>query len=1437
MAQLPTVCQTPAPGNTSVYFCGDCVRFILTLSLPHEGSAFIRTNLGRAAVSRREILARVEHDDIKLDEGWYDIKMRPMNSTRFEIVLPLYETGHFQAKCFFLPQKTGTPVWPCGENSILNVEPAGTCCANIIYNAFVRQFGKSKTLSAEGPECSAMVRKLDDKGYTVIPESGKFRDLKQEIHFIFTKLGCRILHLLPIHPTPTTYARMGRFGSPYAALNFTDVDPALARFDPAATPLEQFMELADMVHFYNGYLFLDMAINHTGWAASIHESHPEWLVRSEDGKIEQPGAWGVVWADLTRLDYTKKELWQYMANIFILWCRRGVDGFRCDAGYMIPKEAWEYIVARVRLEYPETLFLLEGLGGHYETTCDIMNQANFNWAYSELFQQYESDRITEYLTGVIEDSSRYGSFVHYAETHDNNRLAAVSHRYARMRTGLSALLSVCGGFGFANGLEWFAAQKIDVHEATTLNWGNSKNQVDYISRLNLLLKIHPAFFSGADIEFIDTSGSNALIVFRHHPVYCKQVLILINLDCDSSCVVSWQPEAVNLMGGELYDLISSVQVRVTQKSGGIQVKLAPGEIMVLSDDPEDPDIMKSGHLTLQKGMPQRVYIQKLKAVMLRVHTWFHGYRDLGEFDESAHTLKFADDPVAYIRDLNTRVFNSTESRVIIFDWETDRNRQVMVPPGFFLMIKCKKSFRAVLSDRSGNDDRTLEYSEGLFLQSRSCFFALFMPMDPPPGTHRTVCLDLRVFDEKDRTQVCCESLLYLAHGRDVVMSSDFSRKEILTHPSLKLLSTSQTGGMMRAAAWWGKLESRYDALLAANLNPDMPENRWIFLSRCRIWAVYQDHSVELSLECLETFTFDYQKGGLWCFHVPTSEGKHYAIELHAVLGEKGNHGVLSLSRPSSLPESRLSLPDKSAVQVIIRPHIEDRGFHETTKAFSGPETHWPQSVTCHDRGFVFTPDPARRFSLEVSKGQFVLQSEWDYMVHRPLEASRGLDPESDLFSPGYFKTSLLGEESFVLDAYTHKDPGIRKISKPGQNRQWPFQDALYRSLEAFLVKRGDNKSVVAGYPWFLDWGRDSLIFTRSLIELERFDDAESILRLFARFEDSGTLPNMICGPDATNRETSDAPLWFIACVRDLVDRQGHDGFLDQDIGGRTIRRILLSMGHSMIHSTPTGVVADPGTGLLYSPSHFTWMDTNFPAGTPRQGYPVEIQALWHYALDFFSRIDTPEAMPNWQKKALQVQEAILEYYYDRSLGYFSDCLHCEGPAGAASAVRDDAMRPNQLFLVTLEVIRDRQIITTCLETCMTLLVPGGIRSLSNRALTVPLPVELDGELLNDPYHPYAGRYEGDEDRSRKPAYHNGTAWSWPFPVFCEAWVTGFGPGSRDTAKAWLSSAVILMRKGAAGYIPEILDGDAPHTPRGCDAQAWSSSEFARVFHKLSRDVL
>lgn len=343
------------------------------------------------------------------------------------------------------------------------------------------------------------------------------------------------------------------------------------------------------------------------------------------------------------------------------------------------------------------------------------------------------------------------------------------------------------------------------------------------------------------------------------------------------------------------------------------------------------------------------------------------------------------------------------------------------------------------------------------------------------------------------------------------------------------------------------------------------------------------------------------------------------------------------------------------------------------------------------------------------------------------------------------------------------------------------------------------------------------------------DIAKSIILTFARFEDKGTLPNMIRGNDAGNRDTSDAPLWFIICCSDILSRKEEEGFLDKDCGGRTIKEVVLSIIRSYMEGTKNGICMDPGTGLVFSPSHFTWMDTNYPAATPRQGYPVEIQAFWHHALQFAFSLTKDKA---WENLAEKVRDSLMSLYYLDNEGYLADCLNASPGTSPNDAEKDDALRPNQLFALTLGTIIQEKMTKNILGACEPLLVPGAIRSLADKPLKKPLALFHQQIPLFDPHHPYQGKYAGDEDTQRKPAYHNGTAWTWVFPSYAEAWWMIYGKDARQTARSWLSSALYLLNQGAAGHLPEILDGDHPHTKRGCDAQAWGISELLRVWMKL-----
>jgi predicted glycogen debranching enzyme len=245
------------------------------------------------------------------------------------------------------------------------------------------------------------------------------------------------------------------------------------------------------------------------------------------------------------------------------------------------------------------------------------------------------------------------------------------------------------------------------------------------------------------------------------------------------------------------------------------------------------------------------------------------------------------------------------------------------------------------------------------------------------------------------------------------------------------------------------------------------------------------------------------------------------------------------------------------------------------------------------------------------------------------------------------------------------------------------------------------------------------------------------------------------------------------------------------------------------------------------------MDTDHPPGTLREGFPIEIQALWYAALCLLSQIDTRQQHADWFQMAELVNNSISRYFWQEDLGYLADCLHANAARAAKAAVADDALRPNQLLAITLGAVTDNRMADRILEACEELLVPGAIRSLADRPVQHPIEIIHHTKRLNDPYRPYQGTYLGDEDTRRKPAYHNGTAWTWLFPSYCEAWAMVYGQAGRKTALAWLASGAGLMESGCIGHIPEILDGDSPHPPRGCDAQAWGTSEFLRVWLKLT----
>ena len=1395
--KIPPPLQYIAPVR-NIFFAGETVSFRLS-GIPESlrGRAVVRTNIGGAAKRRREIIGFTENNKHIRNSDWHDIEMLPGEETgTFSLTLPLPETGVFEAKCCFLPENNAPALWPASGNFQLKVEPPENISGNTIYCAFVRQWNDFMHLphSPALPELDS----LDASGFTVIPPSGSFRKLIAHLDHIFDKLGCRILQLLPIHPVPGSYGRMGRYGSPFAATDYFAVDPALAEFDESATPMEQFEELIDAVHCRKGRIFMDIPVNHTGWASKLQCEHPDYFVRDENLRFENPGAWGVVWSDLCKLDYKRKEIHELMAKVFLFWCRRGVDGFRCDAGYMVPGKAWDYIVSRVKEEYPDTVFLLEGLGGPLAVQEQLLARSGLDWGYSELFQNFTRDEISRYLPYLNDVGNRVGTLINFAETHDNDRLGSRGKRFARLRFMVTALLSQRGGFGFANGAEFFAAEKIDVHGCGALNFGNPDNLIALISKMNILLAVHPAFGAGVDVRLIQQGDGNCIAAWRSGE-NIPPLLVLLNLDCSKYSEVHFKN--IGFLRGN--DLLTGKPVSFNKNDGeDLSLMLAPGEGYCISFDEfrlSDP---------VEENFSRRsVFAQRACAMAQRVALNFLSLKQAAAVDSSV----MCRDPWKFVADCA----GQTPPPVTVFNYPADCRRLVMLPVDDVLLIQSPQPFAVDIRDGK----KTIAHTKSLPLTGGEGEFALLAIPENDSAFEHFLEIFISAYSG-ERAVKSSARLLQLPDGskRRIHLST---RHNAAAHT---VFGSNDLGGYAMFSTVPGKINSKYDAVLAANVNRDYPQDRHIMFTNFRAWLVIDEYSHELSGATLEEFTAHPGNRASQLFVLPDGRGGFAKVALDFVM--PGNADKVFLRFRHLGDSSSAKLPGK----LIIRPDLEDRVNHQITRACDGAEHHYRRSVDILPDGFDFQPDK-RKLALRSSRGSFCSAPEWRYMIDLPQERYYGLPDKTDLFSPGYFSIPLDSGESVIIGAQVSGEEqtataGVwedfsEEMFSPLISSASPENLAL-PVLSRFIARRDELGTVIAGYPWFLDWGRDTLITLRGLVKFPEFHlQCSQILRRFAAFEQNGTIPNMICGGNDSNRDTSDAPLYLIVALRDYIACSGDRDIIDAPCGNRSFREVVNSIIANYKQGTPNGIVMDDKSKLLYSPAHFSWMDTNYPAGTPRSGYPVEIQSLWYAALQWLNDPD-----------AGMVAKSIEKYFF--SDGKVSDCLHCAPGTPAHDAVADDHLRCNVLTAITLGAVTDKNLQRRILEKCGNLLIPGAIRTLDDAETAFLLPVEHNGVLLNDPAHPYCGKYQGAEDTSRKVAYHNGTAWCWPFPSYCEALYLAGGTKSRRRALSLLLSAALHFESGIIGQLPEVLDGDYPHRPGGCPAQAWSASEFFRVLTILEK---
>lgn len=1444
--------MTPAPGERLLHFVGDRVRFTLKdrsgRPRPKGWCARLRTNIGRAEVLRQEIIQAHAKGVLLAGASWCDLPMRE-NGDGWALDLPVADVGFFKAKAYLIDEK-GWQHWPDGADVGISVHPNDYRTANTIYCAFPRLFGATKTaVSGRNERLENQIEQIEQFGFTIIPPSGKLRDLVQCLPHIIDGLGCRILHLLPIHPTPTTFARFGRFGSPYAALDFMAVDPSLVVFDKRTTGIDQFRELTYATHLRGGRVIIDIVINHTGWGSKLEEEHPEWFLRNANGEFASPGAWGVTWEDLVELRHVNAVLWDELAEMFLVWCRRGVDGFRCDAGYKVPTPAWQYIIARVQQEFPETVFLLEGLGGPWETTEALLTEGGMQWAYSELFQNYSGREVAGYLDYALRQSERVGTYVHYSETHDNDRLAKKGKAWSLLRNRLCALTSPSGGFGFTCGVEWLATEKILVHGSTGLAWNNPDNLVPELAGLNRLLHEHPCFFDGAKLTRLSAPDSPIYALLRESAEGKDKVLVLVNNDVEREQVISINPKGsadwkTDLLGQSLPEIKSG-------SKGELRFKLPPGSAFCLS--PTAQPVGLSGD-AYRRARAQAAWGMKALASILPAH-------QVGACDWPRLADIVNRSPASFLASLANLDANLAGADLLValenaikrngfpqvVRWRLiDRRRITLMPPQHWLLIEDTAPFRAALEiDGENGGPKSVERVESV--AAGDFHYACFVPR----ATLGEAELSLERYAETD--QQVEGSVRFLAASPDLQPDVRSPKPEDL------VLLTNGRGGMARLCVDLGRVNSKYDCVLGANLHPTLPVDRHVLAKRIRVWVNADGFITPLDFQNLASF--DAGPPAAWNFVANAGDGRTVEIEVRAEMVEGSNTTLFHFARPMASRTPGKQLPEEADVRLTVRVDIEDRSFHAETKRNGGAEYHFSTNTHAlaeedhasdQKVGFAFTPAADRQLHVFADAGEYHAQPEWCDNIAHPVEQSRGQVGSGDAYSPGWFDVPLPKGAGATLTVTAELESGLESLWKlESSHGHGNFEARLLQAARAFVVRRGTGKSVIAGYPWFLDWGRDTFISARGLLAAGMIEEVKQILVTFARFEQNGTLPNTIFGNDASNRDTSDAPLWFGVVCEELATRENDSAVVNTEKGtrnappalystvvndaGRTIQQVLQSIAENYIRGTPNGIRMDQDSGLIWSPSHFTWMDTNYPAGTPREGYPVEIQALWIRLLRQLANISDPAAQKKWSGLADRALKSVETLFWMEDKGWYADCLLGGQRVIARDAVASDALRGNHLFLASLGLVSGERAKRSVDAALRYLVVPGALRSLAPLTLSAPLPVYANGGgLINDPKNPYWPQYEGDEDTRRKPAYHNGTAWTWTFPVFCEALARAwdFSENVLAAARSYLGSMDRLMNEGCLGQIPEVLDADAPHTQRGCDAQAWGVTEALRVWRFL-----
>ena len=514
--------------------------------------------------------------------------------------------------------------------------------------------------------------------------------------------------------------------------------------------------------------------------------------------------------------------------------------------------------------------------------------------------------------------------------------------------------------------------------------------------------------------------------------------------------------------------------------------------------------------------------------------------------------------------------------------------------------------------------------------------------------------------------------------------------------------------------------------------------------------------------------------------------------------------------------------------LIVRPLLSGRDAHSTHRenpAFSF------DAIVKGDR-VSWQPYASLPRIVSRTNGRYAHDPVWyrDFLYEE--EQARGLDYIEDLGSPGCLDWDLAaGEAVWIVGAEIdgidpHADLAARdaptacaEMYAAERSRQASFATPLHRAADAYIVARGSGRTIVAGYPWFTDWGRDTFIALRGLcIAAGRPTVAKDILVAWAGQLSEGMLPNLF--PEqgtAPEFNSVDASLWYVIAVGDLLTEASAPVSVRDR---RTLRDAVQAILDGYARGTRYGIRADDD-GLLAAGEpgvQLTWMDAKVGdwVVTPRIGKPVEVQALWLNALAIGAALAKDA---HWAKLYSRGAESFRDRFWHSAGGYLYDVIDVNHQPGAVDA----SFRPNQIFAVgglpqaLLDGLQARQVVDAVEARLWT---PLGLRTLA-------------------PGEPgYSPTYEGDV-RSRDAAYHQGTVWPWLLGSFADAWVRVRGSTAttrRDARVLFLEPLLRHLGEAGLGHVSEIADAEPPHTPRGCPFQAWSVGETLRLAEVVLSDV-